>query len=134
VVFELIVLAQRYLQEPRISYRLAVQHRRVPIAYAHEEPQANDTEAQKESEDDRQLAHSTLWRVLRFMATWLTGLRGQAERRGHCGTPDLACQKIDPWKYRSEERRQTLIDAAKSLSLWPGRKYPTEVETHASSP
>jgi hypothetical protein len=134
VIFHLIVLAVRYLQEPPVSYRRAVQHRCVPIAYAHEEPDVNDSDAQKACEEDRQLAHSTLWQVLRFIATWWKGLRRQAERRGHCGTPDLACQKIDPTKYRSDERRQTLIDAAKSLSLWPGRKYPTEIETRGSSP
>jgi hypothetical protein len=134
VVFELIVLAQRYLQEPEVSYRLAVQHRCVPIAYAHEEPQANDSDAQKACEEDRQLAHSTLWRSLSFIATWWKGLRKLAERRARVGTPQLACQKIDPTKYRSEERRQTLLDAAKSLSLWSGRKYPTEIETLASGP
>ncbi len=134
VVFELIVLALRYLQEPQISYRLAVQHRCVPIAYAHEEPQANDSDAEKEFEEDRQLAHSTLWRTLSFIATWWKALRTLAERRARIGTPQLACQKIDPTKYRSEGRRQTLIDAAKSLSFWPGRKYPTEIETLASGP
>lgn len=134
VIFELVVRCQRYLREPSVSYRRAVQHRCVPIAYAHEEPVANDSDAKKAREEDRRLAHSTLWRALRFIATWWKGLRRQAERRGHCGTPDLVCQKIDPWKYRSEERRRTLIDTAKSLSLWPGRKYPTEIETRSSSP
>jgi hypothetical protein len=134
VVFELVVLCQRYLQEPEVSYRLAVQHRCVPIAYAHEEPQANDSDAQKAREEDRQLAHSTLWRSLSFIATWWEGLRTLAERRARVGTPHLACQKIDSTKYRSAERHQTLIDAAKSLSLWPGRKYPTEIETLASGP
>jgi hypothetical protein len=134
VVFELIVLALRYLQDPQISYRQAVRHRCVPIAYAHEEPQANDTDAQKACEDGRQLAHSTLWRSVSFIATWWKGLRKRAERRARVGTPPLACQKIDPFKYRSEERRRTLIDAAKSLLLWPGRKYPTEIETRSASP
>ena len=116
---------RRYLEEPQTSYREAVKYRGVPVAYALEGRKRND---------GRQLAHSTLWRALSFMATWWTGLRRRAERRSHCGTPDLACQKIDPSKYRSEKRRRTLIDAARSLSLWPGGKYPTEIETRSSSP
>ena len=116
---------RRYLEERQTSYREAVKYRGVPVAYALEDGQRND---------GRQMAHSTLWRSVSFIATWWKGLRRQAERRGRVGTPQLACQKIDPCKYRSEERRRTLIDAAKSLSLWPGGKYPTEIETRCASP
>jgi hypothetical protein len=116
---------RRYLEEPHTSYREAVKYRGVPVAYALEGGKRND---------GRQMAHSTLWRSLSFIATWWKGLRRKAERWGRCGTPDLACQKIEACKYRSAERRQTLIDAAKSLSLWSGSKYPTDFETLASGP
>jgi len=134
VAVVLVVLCRRFLHEPCVSYRLATQHRSVPIAYAHEEPQPESPDAQKECEEDRRLAHSTLWRWLSLSATWWIGLRQRAERRGRVGTVDLSCWRIAPAKYRSAERRQTLILAAKSLSLWPSEKFPTEIETRYGGP
>jgi hypothetical protein len=100
--------ARRFFQGRGISYRRAMWVDRQRIVYA----------AHDGGEDLRQLSHTTLWRWV----GWLGGDSGQLAaglrliRDKDPGT-DLfrRLYPIDPSRYRSEERRQVLQDAARLL-------------------
>jgi hypothetical protein len=100
--------AGRFFEGGGVSYRQAMRVGRLRIAYA--SPNGED--------DLRQLSHTTLWRWL----GWLGGMTGLlATVSKLIRDKDPACDLfrrtygLDPRRYRSDERRQVLQNAARLL-------------------
>jgi hypothetical protein len=100
--------ARRFFQGCGVAYRQAVWVGRQRIVYAPHDGQ----------EDLRQLSHVTLWRWLGRLGG-MTGLLAGVSKliRDKDPTADLfrRLYPIDPRRYRSEQRRQVLQNAARLL-------------------
>jgi rubredoxin len=108
-------LADAYVEEDELSYRRAVKVERMPAFYAQRDDGAID---------ERSLAHSTLhrWHSLFF---FLLETLQEAQRlvRQKSATSSLFRRVFTPApkKYRSEERREVLVRAQRTL--WVEREY-----------
>ena len=100
--------AQRFFQGCGVSYRKAMWVYRQRIAYASPNGQ----------EDLRQLSHTTLWRWLGWLGTMPVLLATVSKLiRDKAPECDLFRRPygLDPRRYRSEQRRQVLQNAARLL-------------------
>lgn len=120
-------LSGAYLEEPGCKYRQGVKAGGSAIGYEGGEPDGGG--------DDRQLAHSTLWRWVAFLGSLAKTLRG-ARRLIKAKAPSsgLFRKAASPagHRYRSESRRQILQRAMElvwaeieyvrvfGLSIFPG--------------
>ena len=108
-------LADAYVEEDELSYRRAVKVERMPAFYALRDDGAID---------ERSLAHSTLHRWHSLFFFLLETLR-EAQRlvRQKSATSSLFRRVFTPApkKYRSEERREVLVRAQRTL--WVEREY-----------
>jgi hypothetical protein len=128
-------LSRRYVSEPQVSYRDVVKHRNLPIAYEGAAATAASSETEKEREESRALSPSTVWRWIAWAASLGALLRSRSERQqAQADRVNLSRWAIPPWKYRSEERRKTLVQCASALAAILGARYPTGTATMDSGP
>ena len=135
----LVGLCERYVQEPAATYRQvacsAGPLKKQPIFYAGGVAGKESSERQKALEQPRVLAHSTLWQWIGFLAALWERVRPRHERRQITADQfDLSPWRIAPHKYRSEERRQILLQAALTLAAVAREKYSTDFKTLSGGP
>jgi len=111
-------LCGRYRHDERTTYRKVVRENGVPIVHAGAVATADATEEDKETEQIPVLSPSTVWRWIVTLAGFWTKLRRRGEQRlQKMERVDLRQWRVAPWKYRSEVRRQNLIDSGLPLEL-----------------
>lgn len=111
-------LCGRYRHDERTTYRKVVKENGVPIVHAGAVATADAPEAAKEAERIPVLAFSTVWRWIVTLAGFWPKLRRRGEQRQQAAKRmDLSLWRVAPWKYRSEVRRQELIDSGLALEL-----------------
>lgn len=133
------ILCERYLQEPGATYRQvacsAGPLKKQPIFYAGGVAGKESSERQKALEQPRVLAHSTLWQWMGFLAALWELVRPRSERRQITADQfDLSPWRMAPQHYRSEERRQILLQAALTLAVVTHEKYSTDFKTLSGGP
>jgi len=109
VLSTVLAMSERYVSEPAASYREVVAPQGEAVGYA---------EGQDGGIDERQLSHTTLW----YWLSWLGGLGTLADRAANLlrqKDPGFelhrAVAPIEPTKYRSTKRRDTLEQTASLL-------------------
>jgi hypothetical protein len=107
---EVLRFSERYVSEDQTSYRKAATEEGLAVFY-------NGGEGKI---DDRQFAHTTLYRWLPFLAGLKRTVR-DAVRLIRQKTPASGIFRkilpVAPWKYRSEERRQVLFQSRRLLQV-----------------
>jgi hypothetical protein len=129
--------AGAYVETHPMTYRKVVKDRGAAVVYDDPIAQADTTEAEKEAEAVRELAHSTPHRWIGAIAArreqWQPVVQ-QAQRSGRGAR--LSSMVIAAWKYRSEARKRTLEACGLLLralkSVLP--RNPTQLATQGSSP
>jgi hypothetical protein len=112
--------AQRYLEQPRLTYRQSVRDGRSLIGYppvAREASSADDPFPHQPVVD-----HSLIWRFVGWLGA-LTAVLGEARSMVLQSNPDSLCHRrwgsVDPHKARSPERLSTLETARQLLLMIP---------------
>jgi hypothetical protein len=107
---EVLRFSERYVSEDRTSYRKAATEEGLPVFY----------DGGERKIDDRQFAHTTLYRWLPFLAGLKRTMRGAARLiREKTPASDIFRKilPVAPWKYRSEERRQVVFQSRRLLQV-----------------
>jgi len=107
---EVLRFSERYVSGDQTSYRKAATEEELPVFYDGDDGKI----------DDRQFAHTTLYRWLPFLAGLKRTVRGAARLIREKTPASGIFRKIlpvAPWKYRGEERRQVLFHSRRLLQV-----------------
>jgi hypothetical protein len=111
---------ERYLRESEASYADVVEENGLPIVHAGTAVATEDSsEAEKEAEGNAaQLQPTTAWWWIRTLAALWASLKPRWERRQIAADgADLSAWQIAPRKYRSQSRKQELIDCGRVAAV-----------------
>jgi len=129
--------ADRYLQEAASSYRHVVRDGAAAVAYAGPVPEAQASETEKEQEDTRRLAPSTVHRWIGAIAALRRSFQPAVQQAQELGGRFSFSKLLIPcWKYRTQARKKvleacaTVLLALKHLAV----KNTPELATLASGP
>jgi hypothetical protein len=104
-------MSERYITDPEMTYRKAVQSEGIPIGY---------TDHTDGTIDERQMSHTCVWHWISWLAS-LTTLTDQALTLARAKDAQFELHRmlvpIHPQKYRSTNRRLILERAAETLRV-----------------
>jgi hypothetical protein len=124
---------ESYLEDPEVSYDEARCCNGVPVVYEGMVAEADSTEEEKDREEIRHLAPSTIYRWFSWLDKALDVIE-MSRGMGGANAFDLTPWLMAGSKQCSPKRRKTLIRAAQALALLKGKSNITDLATARPPP